>query len=95
MTRAQAASLPGCPQYTDSSFHDIQRKLEELVRAGADAQARERFITAVFIERNRRIRNLDFRRLNPMTVAEDYLLPRKDLYTFTLCNWVRHILLPS
>ena len=58
-------------------------------------RTRAEFITAVFVERNRKIRNLDFKALNPATIAEDYLLPRKDLYNFALCNWVWHIFLPS
>jgi hypothetical protein len=85
----------GGPSYSDSSFHTLDRRLEELVKSGADLEARERFITAVFVERNRKIRNLDFKALNPATIAEDYLLPRKDLYNFAICNWVRHIFLPS
>lgn len=81
--------------YRDPSFRALERRLDELVESGADFEARAEFITAVFVERNRKIRNLDFKALNPATIAEDYLLPRKDLYNFALCNWVWHIFLPS
>ena len=83
------------PAYRDPSFHALERRLDELVALGADFEARGKFITSVFVERNRKIRNLDFKALNPATIAEDYLLPRKDLYNFALCNWVKHIFLPS
>ena len=83
------------PAYSDPSFEALERRLARLVEGGADFEARSAFITSVFVERNRKIRNLDFKALNPSTIAEDYLLPRKDLYNFALCNWVKHIFLPS
>lgn len=81
--------------YQDASFLALQRRLDALVLGGASLEERAKFIASVFVERNRRIRNLDFRGLRPATIAEDYLIPRKDLYNFALGNWVRHIFLPS
>ena len=94
---SDSSGLPanGGHAYCDPSFQGLQQRLDELVQGGADLESRAKFITSVFVERNRMIRNLDFRTLNPSTIAEDYLLPRKDLYTFALCNWVRYIFLPS
>lgn len=81
--------------YHDPLFASFQQHFDDLVRNGADLQSRANFISALFVEKNRAIRNLDFKRLKPATLARDYLLPRKDLYTFTLCNWVKHIFLPA
>jgi hypothetical protein len=73
----------------------VQRALDELADSGAGAAELERFIVGVFVERNRAIRDADFRRLNPATVADDYLRPRRDLYCFAVVNWMRRIFIPS
>jgi hypothetical protein len=72
-----------------------ERRLEELESSGACAAQLERFLVEVFVARNRSIRNIDFRRLDPSTVVEDYLIPRRDLYHFVVVQWVRRIFLPS
>lgn len=74
---------------------DVQRKLDALFESGAGAERIERYIVDEFVERNRSIRNEDFRRLDPATVADDFLRPRRDLYCFAVINWIRKIFLPS
>jgi hypothetical protein len=49
----------------------------------------------VFTERNRAIRNVDYRKLDPGSVADDYLLPRKDLHHFVVENWIKLIFIPA
>jgi hypothetical protein len=72
-----------------------QRAFDELAESGAPPAELERFIAEVFVERNRTIRDADFRLLNPATVADDYLRPRRDLYCFAVVNWMRRIFIPS
>jgi len=74
---------------------EAQRKLDGLFESKAEAERIERFIVDEFVERNRSIRNADFRRLDPATVADDYLRPRRDLYCFAVVNWIRKIFIPS
>ncbi len=80
--------------YKDPEFLSLQEKLDGMVARGADFRKRSKFLSAVFTEKNRKIRNFDFQSLNPTTVAADYLLPRKDLSNFTIGNWFKHIFLP-
>lgn len=69
--------------------------MEKLSRAGIAAADLAERVRALHTERNRSIRNVDFRRLDPASVADDYLLPRKDLHRFVVEAWIRHIFLPS
>lgn len=78
-----------------TSIAEAQRRLDELAAAGASPAELERFLVAVFTERNRSIRNADFQRLDPRTVADDYLKPRAELYRFTIVRWIRLIFLPG
>jgi hypothetical protein len=80
---------------TSQGIAAAERRLEELEAAGADASELGRFLADVFVTRNRSIRNADFKRLDPATVVEDYLVPRRDLYSFVVIQWVRRIFLPS
>lgn len=82
-------------RYHDQSWLHMQRRFDALVAEGASLDARAAFLESVFIERNRAIRNLDFQTLRPATVAEDYLLPRRDLSCFVLRNWIGHVFLPT
>jgi hypothetical protein len=70
-------------------------RVNELASTGAGAAAIERFLVDVFIARNRSIRNLDFQRLDPSSVVDDYLRPRRDLYCFVIVQWIRKIFIPS
>jgi len=79
----------------EPSLAAVQRAFDELADSGAGPRDLERFIVDVFVERNRTIRDADFRLLNPATVADDYLRPRRDLYCFAVVNWVRRIFIPS
>ncbi len=81
--------------YKDPAFKTLEKKLDAMAEAGAGPDERARFIVDAFTERNRTIRNLDFKALDPSTVAKDYLLPRRDLYNFALSSWARHVFLPS
>jgi hypothetical protein len=105
----QAETSIGTYRYFDAGFHAIQKQLDALASAstlekgppgtssgrGAGEAEVERFIHAVYVEKNRAIRNQDFSKLDPATVAEDYLLPRRDLCFFVVYNWLRHVFLPS
>ena len=96
-------------RYSDAGFHALQKQLDAFASASAmeDGQSVSasghgsvedtvgRFIHAVYVEKNRAIRNQDFSTLDPATVAEDYLLPRRDLCFFIVDNWLRYIFLPS
>jgi len=96
-------------RYFDTGFHALQKQLDALASAsaakdgppgassghGAGEGDVERFIHAVHVEKNRAIRNQDFSKLDPATVAEDYLLPRRDLCFFVVDNWLSHVFLPS
>jgi len=80
--------------YHDSAYDDLARDLEALAASGAGEDARIRFIENVHVNRNRAIRDLDFKALDPRSVADDYLLPRKDLSRFAVEAWVRQVCLP-
>jgi hypothetical protein len=77
------------------SIAAAHKRLDELASAGAAQSELERFIVGVFIERNRSIRNIDFQRLDPRTVTEDYLKPRAELYRFIVVGWIKLLFLPS
>lgn len=89
-TAPDRAAAPAC-----TSIAEARRRLDELVSSGAGPDDVERFIVAVFIERNRSIRNGDFQKLDPRTVTEDYLKPRAELYRFVVVHWISLIFLPS
>jgi hypothetical protein len=85
-------------RYSDPRFLELQEKLEGIASASTaevGEGAVERFIHDVHVEKNRAIRNQDFSLLAPATVAEDYLLPRRDLVFFIVENWLRYVFLPS
>jgi hypothetical protein len=72
-----------------------ERRLDELESSGAESAEVRRLLVDVFVACNRLIRNADFQRLNPSTVVDDYLVPRRELYCFVVIQWVRRIFLPS
>ena len=76
-------------------YDSLQKRFDDLVRTGADLQTRRKFITDVFLAKNRAIRDLDFHTLDPKSIEIDYLRPRKDLSSFVLRNWVNGVFLPS
>jgi len=82
-------------RYIDAGFHALQKQLDAIASTPAMEGEVERFIHAVYVDKNRAIRNQDFSKLDPATVAEDYLLPRRDLCFFVVDNWLRHVFLPS
>jgi hypothetical protein len=88
---AQAGSAPKAI----GTIAEAQRRLDELAASGAKPAQIERFIVDVFVERNRSIRNVDFQRLDPRSVSDDYLKPRAELYRFVVVRWIRLIFLPS
>lgn len=76
-------------------YASLQERFDALVREGSDLKTRRKFIADVFLAKNRAIRDLDFRTLDPKSIEEDYLRPRKDLSSFVLRNWVNGVFLPS
>lgn len=76
-------------------YDSLQKRFDALVREGADLQTRRKFITDVFLAKNRAIRDLDFHTLDPRSIEDNYLRPRKDLSSFVLRNWVNGVFLPS
>lgn len=76
-------------------YGSLQERFDAMVRGGADLRARRQFINDVFLAKNRAIRDLDFRTLDPKSIEDDYLRPRKDLSSFVLRNWVKGVFLPS
>jgi len=79
----------------DIDFEALQKRFDALMISGADLRVRRKFITDVFLAKNRAIRNLDFKTLVPRSIEKDYLKPRKELSSFVLKNWVNGIFLPS
>jgi hypothetical protein len=80
---------------TKAAIAAAERRLDELQSSGAEASELASLLVDVFVSRNRSIRNVDFRRLDPATVVEDYLIPRRELYSFLVIQWVRRIFVPS
>jgi len=80
-------------RYVD--YGSLQKRFDALLREGADLRTRRKFITDVFLAKNRAIRDLDFRTLDPRSIEDDYLRPRKELSSFVLRNWVNGVFLPS
>lgn len=76
-------------------YATLQEQFDSLLSRGEDLRVRRKFITDVFLAKNRAIRNLDFRTLAPKTIEDDYLKPRKDLSSFVLRNLVNGVFLPS
>jgi hypothetical protein len=80
-------------EYADPSYQTLERELDSLRAAGAGPDKLAAHIQGIYAQKNRTIRNVDFRRLAPDSVADDYLLPRKDLNRFVVETWVRNIFL--
>lgn len=72
-----------------------ERRLEELESSGAGDDRIRRLIVDVFVACNRSIRNEDFRSLDPSAVVDSYLVPRRELYSFVVVQWVRRLFVPS
>ncbi|OHD81512.1 MAG: hypothetical protein A3J97_13930 [Spirochaetes bacterium RIFOXYC1_FULL_54_7] len=84
---APAASI----QYKDTSYLEHEQKLATLANSGADAKVLSKLIESIFVKQHRTIRDLDFKQLDPQAIADNYLLPRKDLNRFVVENWVQKI----
>ncbi len=95
--KTKAPARKESPESTlrDEGYDILQERYDALTREGADLKARRKFITAVFLAKNRAIRDRDFRTLEPRSIESDYLRPRKDLSSFVLRNWVNGVFLPS
>lgn len=80
-------------QYHDASYliHEVQ--LTSLAGSGASFREIGKAIERIFVKQNRRIRDLDYKQLDPKAIADNYLLPRKDLNRFVVENWVQRIFL--
>lgn len=80
-------------QYRDTSYLDHEVQLEALSGSGATTREISKAIERIFVKQHRLIRDLDFKQLDPKAIADNYLLPRKDLNRFVVENWVRNIFL--
>jgi hypothetical protein len=80
---------------TEAKLAAAHGRLRELAADGAGLERIARFLSEVFVERNRSIRNGDFQSLDPASVVEDYLRPRRELYRFVVIHWIRLVFLPG
>ncbi|TFG81083.1 MAG: hypothetical protein E4H20_10525, partial [Spirochaetales bacterium] len=81
------------PDYRDQSYNALESRLDALAAGGASRNELATFIEKTFTKRNRTIRDVAFRRLDPALVEDDYLFPRKDLNRFAVENWIRRVFL--
>jgi hypothetical protein len=88
-----SASSHATPEYRDQSYHELELELDARTAAGASRAELAAFIEKTFVKRNRRIRDVSFKRLDPASVEDDYLYPRKDLNRFAVENWIRRVFL--
>ena len=79
--------------YRDRSYHELENDLDARSSGGASLDELSAIIEKAYIKRNRSIRDVAFHRLDPASVEDDYLYPRKDLNRFAVENWIRRIFL--
>lgn len=88
------SGLPhNAPDYRDCCYLELEQELEDRTARGASPAELAAFLEKTFAKRNRAIRNVSFKRLDPASVEDDYLYPRKDLNRFTVENWIRRVFL--
>ncbi len=81
----------GRTQYHDASYLTHEMELTTLAGSGATPREIGKAIERIFVKQNRMIRELDYKQLDPKAIADNYLLPRKDLNRFVVENWVQKI----
>ena len=79
--------------YRDTSYHELENDLDARSTDGASRDELSSIIEKAYVKRNRTIRDVAFHRLDPASVEDDYLYPRKDLNRFAVENWIRRIFL--
>ncbi|PKL07380.1 MAG: hypothetical protein CVV51_14410, partial [Spirochaetae bacterium HGW-Spirochaetae-7] len=79
--------------YRDTSYHELENELDARSSGGASLEELSSIIEKTYVRRNRTIRDVAFHRLDPASVEDDYLYPRKDLNRFAVENWIRRIFL--
>lgn len=82
-------------RYSDPSYEDLEDEVKARALSGAGIEAIAALIEKTYAKRNRTIKDVGFHRLDPRSVEDDYLKPRKDLNRFAVENWIRHIFLAS
>ncbi len=88
------SGLPhNAPDYRDNYYHELEHELDARTGGGASAAELASLIEKTFVKRNRTIRDISFKRLDPASIEDDYLHPRKDLNRFTVENWIRRVFL--
>lgn len=82
-------------QYRDPEYRELEQELEARARSGKNPSELASLIEKTFDRRNRTLRDTGLHRLDPSSVADDYLYPRKDLNRFAVENWIRLVFLGS
>ncbi|HCM28936.1 MAG: hypothetical protein A2Z99_18860 [Treponema sp. GWB1_62_6] len=83
---------PRAPRYRNPSFHVYQKRLDTVQ---ITRKQYESFLTAFFHDQDKALATFDFIRINPQSITKAILIPRQDLYFFTIYNWIKHIFVPS
>lgn len=82
-------------EYKDPEYRALERSLEARALVGDSPTELANLIEKTFDRRNRTLRDKAIHRLDPSSVADDYLYPRKDLNRFAVENWIRLVFLGS
>lgn len=84
---------PEAIQYRDPDYQGLEAALDRRAAAGANPSELGALIAKEYSRRNRAIKDPGIHRLDPSSVADDYLYPRKDLNRFAVENWIRRVFL--
>ena len=79
--------------YRDPDYQMLELELGARASAGATPAELGTLIMKTYTKRNRSIMDPGIHRLDPSSVADDYLYPRKDLNRFAVENWIRLVFL--
>jgi hypothetical protein len=82
-------------QYRDTNYLELETQLVAHISSDSNTRELSKSIERIFIKQHRLIRDLDFKQLDPHAIADNYLLPRKDLNRFVVENWVQKIFIPG
>ncbi len=83
------------PHYHCALYRSCQEKLDGAIARGMDAGRIEAFLIELYVEEAKRINTGDIGKVTIATIEDKILKPRQDLYRFVLCNWIRHLFIPS
>ncbi|GAB1484095.1 hypothetical protein MASR2M78_29120 [Treponema sp.] len=82
-------------EYRDPSYLEFESVLEKKTAEGLSTEKLAFEIEKIFAKQNRILPQVSFHKLDPASIADDYLHPRKDLNRFAVENWIRRIFLKS